>query len=84
MFASSRYSFHRLGCGACGCLALLIALIVLACVGLFALVRSVRAATPRHAVLLIDNSLSMGYQTVGGTLLEEARNRTIESDEPCL
>ena len=30
---------------------------------------------PLHAVLLVDNSLSMGYQTVSGTMLDEARNR---------
>lgn len=33
---------------------------------------------PLHAVLLIDNSLSMGYQTVGGTLLDDARTRARE------
>jgi hypothetical protein len=33
---------------------------------------------PLHAVLLIDNSLSMGYQSVGGTLLEQAKARSRE------
>lgn len=33
---------------------------------------------PLHAVLLIDNSLSMGYQTVGGTLLEQAKTTARE------
>lgn len=33
---------------------------------------------PLHAVLLIDNSLSMGYQTVDGTLLDQARQRSRE------
>src|SRR5579872_6437417 len=30
---------------------------------------------PVHAVLLVDNSLSMGYQRLSGTLLDEARRR---------
>jgi hypothetical protein len=33
---------------------------------------------PLHAVLLIDNSLSMGYQSTAGTLLDEARTRARE------
>ncbi|MFM7073560.1 MAG: BatA domain-containing protein [Planctomycetota bacterium] len=33
---------------------------------------------PLHAVLLIDNSLSMGYQSTAGTLLDEARARARE------
>jgi hypothetical protein len=33
------------------------------------------AGQPIHAVLLIDNSLSMGFQTLAGTLLERARER---------
>ncbi|HUY35932.1 MAG TPA: BatA domain-containing protein [Pirellulales bacterium] len=30
---------------------------------------------PVHAVLMIDNSLSMGYQRLGGTLLDAAKSR---------
>src|SRR5579872_226170 len=55
------------------------------CVLLFALalarpIFSSRAATddpnqPVHAVLLVDNSLSMGYQRLSGTLLDEAKSR---------
>jgi len=30
---------------------------------------------PLHAVLLVDNSLSMGFEQVGGTLLDEAKRR---------
>jgi hypothetical protein len=33
---------------------------------------------PVHAVLLIDNSLSMGYQQLGGTLLDTAKARARE------
>ena len=33
---------------------------------------------PVHAVLLIDNSLSMGYQQLGGTLLDTAKTRARE------
>lgn len=33
---------------------------------------------PVHAVLLVDNSLSMGYQRLGGTLLDDARSRARE------
>ena len=33
---------------------------------------------PLHAVLLIDNSLSMGFQSTAGTLLDEARTRARE------
>lgn len=33
---------------------------------------------PVHAVLLLDNSLSMGYETLGGTLLDRARTRAEE------
>ncbi|MCE9555675.1 MAG: BatA domain-containing protein [Planctomycetes bacterium] len=33
------------------------------------------AHQPLHAVLLMDNSLSMGYEQVGGTLLDEAKRR---------
>ena len=33
---------------------------------------------PVHAVLLIDNSLSMGYQRLSGTLLDEAKSRAVE------
>ncbi|MFM9115945.1 MAG: BatA domain-containing protein [Planctomycetota bacterium] len=33
---------------------------------------------PLHAVLLVDNSLSMGYQTLAGTLLDEAKARARE------
>lgn len=36
---------------------------------------AVAAGGPIHAVLLIDNSLSMTYQRVDGTLLDEARQR---------
>lgn len=44
---------RRFGCLGCGCAALLIILFALACVGLFAIVRSVQAATPRQVVLLL-------------------------------
>src|SRR5690606_31581718 len=30
---------------------------------------------PLHAVILIDNSLSMGYQSLSGTLLDAAKDR---------
>ncbi len=30
---------------------------------------------PLHAVLLVDNSLSMGYESLGGTLLSQAQDR---------
>ena len=30
---------------------------------------------PLHAVLLVDNSLSMGYQTLAGSLLDDAKSR---------
>jgi hypothetical protein len=33
---------------------------------------------PVHAVLIVDNSLSMGYQRLNGTLLDEARERLNE------
>ena len=33
---------------------------------------------PVHAVLVIDNSLSMGYETLNGTLLNRAKARAIE------
>ena len=33
---------------------------------------------PVHAVLIVDNSLSMGYQRLSGTLLDEARLRLAE------
>ena len=33
------------------------------------------AGQPVHAVLLIDNSLSMGYQTLDGALLDRAKQR---------
>ncbi|MGE5192554.1 MAG: BatA domain-containing protein, partial [Deltaproteobacteria bacterium] len=33
---------------------------------------------PVHAVLIVDNSLSMGYQRLNGTLLDEARQRLNE------
>src|SRR5688572_28133057 len=33
------------------------------------------AGQPIHAVLLIDNSLSMGYQTLEGSLLDRAKQR---------
>lgn len=33
---------------------------------------------PVHAVLIVDNSLSMGYQGLGGTLLDEAKARLNE------
>jgi hypothetical protein len=72
MLAQRRYSFRRLGCGACGCLAVLLALIALACVGLFALVRSVQAATPRHVVLLIDQSASVLNQPALRSLARDA------------
>jgi hypothetical protein len=39
------------------------------------------AADPRqpvHAILIIDNSLSMGYGDLGGTLLERAVSRAVE------
>ncbi len=59
MFSQNRHPLRRLGCSACGCLTLVIVLVVLACMGLFALIQSARAATPRHYVLLIDQSNSM-------------------------
>jgi hypothetical protein len=71
MLAQRRYSFRRLGCGACGCLTALIMLIALACVGLFALVRSVQAATPRHVVLLIDQSNSIVRHSAARALVRE-------------
>ncbi|HND52479.1 MAG TPA: BatA domain-containing protein, partial [Pirellulaceae bacterium] len=33
---------------------------------------------PLHAVLLVDNSLSMGYQSLAGTMLDEAKARARE------
>jgi hypothetical protein len=78
MFTSGRYSFRRLGCGACGCLTLLIALIVLACVGLFTLVRSVQAATPRHVVLLIDQSASVLNQSATRSLVHDVALATFD------
>jgi hypothetical protein len=78
MLAQRRYSFRRLGCGACGCLAVLLALIALACVGLFALVRSVQAATPRHVVLLIDQSASVLNQVATRSLVRETALATLK------
>jgi hypothetical protein len=36
---------------------------------------------PVHAVLVVDNSLSMGYERLDGTLLDEARSRAVEFSE---
>ena len=33
---------------------------------------------PVHAILLVDNSLSMGYQRLNGTLLDESKSRLNE------
>ena len=33
---------------------------------------------PVHAVVIVDNSLSMGYQRLDGTLLDEAKSRTLD------
>ena len=67
-----RYSIRRLGCGACGCLILLMLFVMLACVGLFALVQSARAATPRQLVLLIDQSTSVLNQPATRSLVHDA------------
>ncbi len=39
---------------------------------------SVSSQHPVHAVLVIDNSLSMGYETLDGTLLKQAQARATE------
>ena len=39
---------------------------------------STASGGPIHAVLLLDNSLSMGYQRLAGTLLDEAKSRAVE------
>src|SRR5262249_23518310 len=36
------------------------------------------SSAPVHAVLLIDNSLSLGYQDLSGTLLDRAKERAKE------
>lgn len=40
--------------------------------------RAVSGRAPVHAVLVLDNSLSMGYETLEGTLLERAKARAWE------
>ena len=67
---------------------LLLLLLRTACVLLFALalakpyLSATSAASdpnqPIHAVLVIDNSLSMGYQRLEGTLLDEAKKQIID------
>lgn len=39
---------------------------------------ALRPGQPVHAVLVIDNSLSMGYQRLDGTVLDEARRKARE------
>jgi hypothetical protein len=67
---------------------LLLLILRTACVLLFALalaqphMQTTSAASdpnqPVHAVIVVDNSLSMGYQRLDGTLLEEAKTRINE------
>ena len=35
----------------------------------------VESNQPLHAILIVDNSMSMGYEALGGTLLDEARQK---------
>jgi hypothetical protein len=67
---------------------LLLLLLRTACVVLFGLAMArpyfsqsqtpAGAGQPVHAVLIVDNSLSMGYQRLGGTTLDEARAKARE------
>jgi len=63
------------------------ALCVLAAVaGLFSMIRpdaaagaaALRSREPLHAIVLIDNSMSMAYESLEGTLLDRARKRVVE------
>lgn len=58
----------------------------LGALGLFSMLRSdddqsfgvITSRQPVHAVLLIDNSMSMGYESLEGTLLDRARTKAAE------
>ncbi len=60
--------------------------LLLACWGFYSLVQDssllsgadFSSRQPVHAVLVIDNSLSMGYETLNGTLLDRAKERATE------
>lgn len=78
MFSQNRHPLRRLGCSACGCITLVIVLVVLACMGLFALVQSARAATPRHYVLLIDQSNSMLNRSATRGLVRDTALATLD------
>lgn len=59
-----------------------------ACVALFGLALArpyfsntdakIESNQPLHAILIVDNSMSMGYAALGGTLLDEARQKARE------
>src|ERR1043166_5489811 len=67
---------------------LLLLLLRTACVALFGLAMArpyfsqsgavAGPGQPVHAVLVVDNSLSMGYQRLDGTLLDEAKKKVRE------
>lgn len=77
---TSQRKVRTVAFGACACF------IGLGSLGLFSMLRdagdsSLAAMTSRqpvHAVLLIDNSMSMGYESLEGTLLDRARSKAVE------
>ncbi len=76
MFHSQR---RRVGCGLLGCLTLLILLVVLACVGLFALLTGRAHAAPaaRHTALVVDQSSSIVSSAATETLARDVVMTTL-------